>query len=67
MLLKHVVSNKDEENAVGVSTARRLLTHIQQRHPAMLENVVEKEVSSWGDDLTEAIDDVVVSLSVVSI
>src|SRR5215471_10660969 len=64
MLVFHVVSQ--ERESPDDLTARRLLTIMQQRHPAVIEKVVE-EADSQGDDVTQAVEELVVSLSVVSI
>jgi hypothetical protein len=65
ILLKHILSNNGEAGAADVIAARRLLTNIQQRHPTILEKVVE-EVGSEGDDSMLAVEDAIVSLSAVS-
>jgi hypothetical protein len=65
ILLKHILSDNGQDGAADVIAARRLLTNIQQRHPTILEKVVE-EVGSKEDDLMLAVEEAIVSLSTVS-
>jgi hypothetical protein len=65
MLMVHIIS-APEADAANVLMARHLLMNLQQRHPVVIEKVV-KEVDSREDNVAQAVEELVVSLSVVSI
>jgi hypothetical protein len=64
-ILFNRVLSTEENSSSDTTTARRLLSQIQQRHPAILENVAE-ELREAGESSQEAVEQIVISLSIVS-
>jgi hypothetical protein len=65
MLFNRVLATEENSNT-DITTARPLLSQIQQRHPSILEKVAE-ELREVGEPSEEAIEQVVISLSIVSL
>jgi U3 small nucleolar RNA-associated protein 10 len=59
-LLIHKAVSED-----GQTSSRRLLSHIQQRHPLLVQEVAD-EITRSHVDIQESIDDMVISLSVTT-
>jgi U3 small nucleolar RNA-associated protein 10 len=64
VLIKQVVW--PEVPAVDVSGARRLLSNIQQRHPALLQKAAD-ELIAQEHELKEAIEELIISFATVRI